>query len=133
MTEPTEAIAPNETAKPNNAVMANIAQNISDTIENPVLPPLAPDIKCGAFTNKDGDILIAHNIPLPSRVLWVEYDKPLNSFSLIHQEGRIQNLGIDMTEKMLESLVHGKIVQIAHIVDKKVKSAQRATLVVRNY
>ncbi len=112
---------------------SEITENIMDTIENPVLTPLYPKIKCGAFTNKQGDILIAHDVPLPSRILWVEYDVPDDSFTLVHREGRIQDLGIDMTDKMRENLEHGKIVQIAHLVEKKIKSAQKVTLVIRDY
>ncbi|MGH1402879.1 MAG: hypothetical protein ACRBDL_01410 [Alphaproteobacteria bacterium] len=116
-----------------NKINSEITENIIDTIENPVLDPLYPNIKCGAFTNKQGDILIAHDVPLPSRVLWVEYDQTDDSFSLIHRLGRIQDLGIKMTEKMRENLEHGKLVQIAHLEEKKVRTAQKVTLVIRNY
>lgn len=116
-----------------NNTLTEITENIIDTIENPVLAPLYPKIKCGAFTNKKGEILIAHDVPLPSAILWVEYDVPDDSFTLVHREGRIQDLGIKMTDKMRQNLKHGKLVQIAHLIDKKVKSAQKVTLVMRNY
>ncbi len=114
-------------------ITTEIIENLIDTIENPVLPPLAPQMKCAAFTNKKGDLLIAHEEPLPSRLLWVEYDRPLQMFSLIHKEGRIQDLGVEMTQDMLNTLHSGKVIQVAHIKQKKVQSAQKATLIIRDY
>lgn len=104
-----------------------------EATQGSVLESLYSQIECCVFTNAQGEILIAHNVPFHEKILWVEYDVACNCFTLVHPEGRVQDLGIKMTDKMKKNLEHGEAVTVAYIVDGNILSAQKTTFFVRDY
>lgn len=99
----------------------------------PVLKNLSTQVKCGIFTNKQGDILIVQDSPLSSEIKYVEYDPANNSFSLVYTNGFTQNLGIDINENMKKNLKQGKEVNFAYIANEKIQSVHTAMLLIQNY
>ena len=97
---------------------------VDDISENPVLASLYQEMKCGIFTNPDGEVLIVHDQPVQSPIEWIEYDQNTQQFLLVHKHGYIQELGIELDQNMLSNLSQGQEITLAHIVDKKIKALQ---------
>ena len=93
-------------------------------LSEPVLKDLKTEMRCGMFTNAKGEVLIVHDQEIASPIQWIEYDEADDSFSLIHENGHIQPLGLKLDHKMKENLLHGSEVTLARLVDKKIKSSQ---------
>ena len=81
-------------------------------------------MRCGMFTNAKGEILIVHDKEIASPIQWIEYYEADDIFSLIHENGHIQPLGLKLDHKMKENLLHGSKVTLAHLVDNKIKFSQ---------
>lgn len=104
-----------------------------DTLENSILKNLSEEMRCGILTNPKGEVLIVHEQEVGCPIQWVEFDPSENTFSLIHEDGRIQDLGIELDDKIKNNLSHGQEVTLAHLVNKEIKSTQSVTFVVRDY
>ena len=106
---------------------------VGDEHENPVLENLYEEMKCGIFTNPNGEVLIVHDQPIQSRIEWVEYDQNTNQFALIHENGKIQDLGIELDQAVIGNLSHAQEVTLSYLLDKKIKSSQTVVLLVKDY
>lgn len=94
---------------------------------------LSKEMRCGMFTNSKGQILIGHDQDIQSDIQWIEYDQSDNSFVLIHEDGTVQDLGLNIDKKMQSNIVHGIDVTLVKVVDNKMLSSQNVTLVVKDY
>lgn len=98
----------------------------------PVLTNLNETMRCGILTNSNGDILILHDMPLNGFVDYIEYDQQEDTFTLIFEDGKMQNIGIDFDRKMASDLSHGLQVTLGYFLDKKIESSQTVTFLVRD-
>lgn len=98
----------------------------------PILKDLNTEMRCGMFTNEKGEILIVHDQEIASPIQWIEYDEADYSFSLIHENGYIQPLGLKLDNKMKANLTHGSKVTLSYLVDNKVKSSQTVVFLVKS-
>jgi len=101
--------------------------------DKPVLNDLNNVMGCGIFTNPFGEVLIIHDTPVQSTIQWVEYDTQMNQFSIIHAQGRIQELGIELDKEMISNLKHGQKITMSYLSNKQIKSSQTVVLVVKDY
>lgn len=101
-------------------------------LSEPVLKDLKTEMRCGMFTNAEGEILIVHDQEITSPIQWIEYDEVDDSFSLIHENGHIQPLGLQLNQKMKANLLHASEVTLAHLADKKIKSSQTVVFLVKS-
>lgn len=97
------------------------------------VPDLNSAMRCGILSNENGEILIIHDQPIRSRIQWIEYNPHEESFSLVHQDGAIQDLGLKFDAKMKENLKHGVEVILAHVVSGEFKRTYKTTLVIQSY
>lgn len=97
----------------------------------PVLSNLNDTMRCGILTNSRGDILILHDMPLSDPVDYIEYDPQDEKFTLIFEDGKTQDIGIDIDEKMAIDLSHGLQVTLGYFSEKKIQSAQTVTFLIR--
>lgn len=100
--------------------------------ENPILEALNQQMSCGVFSNAKGNILIIHNQNLHSAVEWIEFHAQENTFSLILENGKIQDLGLRIDEKMRNNLLRAQEVALAKIANNEIQGAQWVTLIVQN-
>lgn len=100
---------------------------------NFIVKNLNQEMRCGIFTNPQGEILIIHDLALQSEIQWVEYDPNEQTFSIIHEDGRVQELGIPFNQKIKDNLSHGQEVTLAHMIDKKIQSSQKVIFVIREH
>lgn len=104
-----------------------------DTLDNPVNEPLNTEMRCGILTNANGDILILHDHDISAPVQWIEYDCEDNQLFLILENGKLQDLGLHLDDKMKGNLVQGLEVTLAKVADKKIQSSQKTTIVIKDY
>ena len=105
-------------------------KNVSDF---PIAEPLNTAMRCGIFTNANGEILIIHDQEINKPVQWVEYHKKDNQMLIIHEDGQSQDLGLKIDKKMQDNLLHGMEVNFSYLKDKEVKSVQKVVLVIQDY
>ncbi len=104
-----------------------------DPPQIPILENLSAEMRCGIFTNAQGKIMIVHDKPLASSIQWIEYCEIEDSFLLIHEDGHIQALGLQLDPKMRENLKHGTEVTIAYLLNKKIKSSQTVVFLIKSF
>ena len=102
-------------------------------IEDVLLPALTQEMRSCIITNSQGDIVIMHEKGTQSDVQWVEYDVSVNTLSIIHAEGRLQDLGIKIDKAMQENLLHAREVVLIKAKKGKLLSHQKAVLVNKTY
>lgn len=90
-------------------------------------------MKCGMFTNADGQVLLVHDKPVSSDIQWVEYNTDEKKFTLIHEDGSTQDLGIDLNEKSCANLLSGMEVRLAYISNHKIQDVQTVSIVIQDY
>lgn len=100
---------------------------------SPLIKSLNDSSGAVLFSNSEGSIMIAHNKEIPDSIQWVEYDAPSNTLSIIHKDGKVQDLGLKIDKKTQKNLIRGTKILIAYIVNAEVKSAQNALIIVREY
>ena len=100
--------------------------------ENPILEPLNQKMSCGVFSNAKGNILIIHNQDLHSPVEWIEFHVHENTFSLILENGRIQDLGLRIDDKMRNNILRSQEVALAKIENNEIHDTQKVTFIVQN-
>lgn len=103
-----------------------------DSINN-CLRSLSSEMECGILSNKSGGIVVFYDQPLRSDIQWVEFDQNKEVFSLIHEDGSIQNLGLPFDNKMKKNLQHGEEVILAYISNGEFKRTYKTTLVIQDY
>ena len=102
-----------------------------DIPQSPVLQDLNAEMRCGIFSNAKGQIMIIHDQELVSPIQWIEYYEAEDSFSLIHEDGHIQPLGLQLDQKMKANLKHGTEVTLACLFDKKIRSSQTVVFLIK--
>lgn len=95
--------------------------------------PLNKIMKCGMFTNDQGDILIIHDQPIAQTVDWVEYRPSDQTFSLICENGSVQDLGIELDKKTKNNLSTGRGVKLAYIDGGTIQSVQTVHIIIQDY
>ena len=63
---------------------------VENILDIPVLESLSAKMRCGIFTNKQGEILIVHDQKLSGIVDYIEYEIADNKFYLIYEDGKIK-------------------------------------------
>jgi hypothetical protein len=101
--------------------------------QNSIINSLNEEMRCGMFTNKEGQILIVHDKDLTSPIQWAEYDRADNKLSLIHEDGTVQELGLEIDTKMQRNLLQGKEVKITKKENKKIRSSMKAPIIIKDY
>lgn len=102
-----------------------------NSFESPILDHLSSKMRCGIFTNAQGEILIIHDRKITSTVDYIEYDPQEKSFSLIYDDGKMQELGVEFNEKIKDNLLHGSEVTLARMKNKKIISSQKILFLIR--
>ncbi|MFK7839162.1 MAG: hypothetical protein AB8B83_02430 [Bdellovibrionales bacterium] len=97
----------------------------------PIESPLQESMRCCMFTNANGDIMIVHETPLLSEIQWVEFYPETGAFNLVHEEGRIQALGIELADNAVSNISKGQEVTLVHFESKAVAATQKATLLIQ--
>jgi hypothetical protein len=100
--------------------------------ENPVLQPLSESMRCGIFSNSKGEVLIIYNYTLETTVQWLEFHVGDRSLSIIHETGKIQDLGIKIDNKMKKNIMKCQEVSMAQISDNKIQKTQKISLIIQN-
>jgi hypothetical protein len=59
---------------------------------------------------------------------YIQYNQKDDKFTLIFENGKMQDIGITLNEKISADLSHGLQVTLAYFVDKKIQSSQTVTL-----
>lgn len=98
-----------------------------------VLSDLNSQMRCGIFTNAKGEVLIVHDEEIKGSIDYVHYDLSDLSFSLVFEDGRTQNLGIELDGKIRQNLLQGSEVTIAFLDGKTIKRAQHVLFLIREY
>jgi hypothetical protein len=101
--------------------------------QNSIINSLNEEMRCGMFTNKEGQLLIVHDKEIISPVQWAEFDTADNKLSLIHEDGSVQELGLEIDKKMQGNLLKGKELTLAKIENKKICSSMKAPIVIKDY
>lgn len=96
----------------------------------PVLESLGSTMDCGLFTNEKNDILLVHYEELPDVVDYMQYDPSILKFSLIYENGQIQELGLTMQDRIDANLRNGAEVTLARMKDKKIASTQKVVFLI---
>ena len=99
----------------------------------PILEAMGDTMKCGVFTNTNGQILIVHDKEIEGALQWVEYDASFNTLSLIHIGGKVQDLGLEIKQQMQENIANSDQVTLAYMEGQQIKTVQQAILVVKDY
>ena len=102
-----------------------------DPPQIPILENLSAEMRCGIFTNAQGKIMIVHDKPLASSIQWIEYCEIEDSFLLIHEDGRTQDLGVTLDAKMKINLSSGQEATLAFMQNKEIKKTQKVVFVIR--
>lgn len=101
------------------------------TPESPILDKLNSTMRCAILTNSKGEILIIHDKNLDGVVDYIEYDPTEQSFSLIFDDGRMQDLGLEFDEKIKKNLLHGAEVNLVYMESKVIQSSQKTVFLIR--
>ena len=86
--------------------------------ETSILSDLNTKMRCAILTNAQGEILIIHDQALDGTVDYIEHDPETQSFALIFDDGRMQELGITLDQKMKNNLMHGTEVTLTLMENK---------------
>ncbi|MEM8833846.1 MAG: hypothetical protein AAGB32_04820 [Pseudomonadota bacterium] len=97
----------------------------------PVLNSLGDTMRCGLFTNDKADILLVHYEELAGDVDYIQYDPAVQKFSLIFENGQMQELGLTMQDRIDANLRNGADVTIARMKDKKFVSTQKVVFLIQ--
>jgi len=96
----------------------------------PVIQSLGDTMRCGLFTNEQGDILLVHYEELAGVVDYIQYDPSKLKFSLIFENGQMQELGLTMQDRIDANLRNGADVTIARMKDKKIIATQKVVFLI---
>ncbi|MFP4098086.1 MAG: hypothetical protein ACLFP8_06795 [Alphaproteobacteria bacterium] len=96
-------------------------------------PALSDQMRCGILSNSSGQIAIIYDQTLEEPFEWAEYETSTGTLYLVHQDGTMQNLGLDIDGKMKENIAHGSQVNLLQIVEGKVVAHFETTLIIRDY
>ena len=77
--------------------------------------------------------MIAHDRELTSTIQWIEYDPESDDFSLIHEDGNLQALGIEFDEKTKDNLLKSQEVVLLLVRNKEVVSKKTAIILIKEY
>lgn len=94
---------------------------------------LAIEMRCGIFTNAEGDVMIVHDKEFKEPIQWIEYNQGDNQMFLIYESGAMQDFGVQIDNEMQEHLLHGVKVSVVHLKDKKIQSTQNVVLLIQQY
>jgi len=86
-------------------------------------------MRCGIFTSKSGKVLIIHDQNLDTELQWAEFDCHSKQFSLVHEDGKIQHLGLNVCAEAEKNLLSSKEISLAVIKNQKVQSLQNVILI----
>jgi len=100
--------------------------------ESPILNDLSAKMRCGIFTNSQGEILIIHDKIIEGSIDYVEFDSQEQSFFLIYDDGRMQALGIEFNAQIQSNLQHGTEVTLAFIQNKAIQSSEKVVFLIRD-
>jgi len=98
----------------------------------PVLDPLENKMRCGMFSNAKGDVMIVHGEPLESEIQWVEFNKATGALCLVHEDGKTQDLGIQVDERATNNISNGQEVTLVHFADKIISSHQTIVMIIHD-
>lgn len=95
--------------------------------------PLNQVMRCSILSNVHGDIVILHGQAFMSEISWVEFNKIENAFMIVYEDGEMQNLGIPIEPQMAENIAQGTIVQFVLMVDDKMTTVTKTSVVIQDY
>ena len=98
-----------------------------------VLNPLNTQMRCGVFTNAQGQVFVVHDRNIPAPVDWAEYDESERKLFLILNDGVTQDLGVTINQKMHNNLMEGEEITLAKIVKGTFSAVQTVSLIVKDY
>lgn len=97
------------------------------------MPPLLQQMKCRIYATPKGEIILTHEEKLPFIPQWVECDLNTAEITIIHDNGDIKNLGINLTPEILKNIKIAEEITFAHITENEIKSFQTVKIVIQNY
>jgi len=98
-----------------------------------MMEPLKDIMKCGILSNDNGELLIIHDQPFTSKVEWIEYNTQEENLSLILENGHVQDLGIELSQKTCSNVSNGTNVNLAYINDAKLQDVLNVSIVIQDY
>ena len=90
-------------------------------------------MRCGMFTNKQGELLVIHNKELGHDIQWVEFEPDTRTCVFVYDDGAYQPLGIELTENMAEHIMVSRTLHTCHILDGKKLAQQSASVIIKDY
>ena len=97
-----------------------------------IFSPLDEEMRCGMFTNAQGNLLIVHDRAFQAVVEWLEYDRVENKLFLVYAEGQIQALHFDIDHKMAGNLALGTEVMLIQLSNKVIQSSKTVMVIIRD-
>ena len=104
-----------------------------DNIDSFILESLNTQMRCGILSNAHGDVVILYDKEIKSDVQWIEYNTSEFSFSLVYEDGSLQDLGLKFDNKMQNNIQQAKEVTLIHIIDGKKHKEQKINLIIQTY
>lgn len=77
--------------------------------------------------------MLVHDKEIPAPVEWMEYDRETGKISLVHEDGSLRYLGVELDNKTRENLKHGINIVMSLIQNSKLIKSIRVSLVVQDY
>jgi hypothetical protein len=105
-----------------------------ETLSQAVLPDLASQMYVDIAVNENGDVVIAHSVPLPKeeKLSWLEFDKEKGVVRLFSENGNQRELGIKIWPVMGKHLLKAKQAHVLCVQDKVITSAEDLPLLVQD-
>ncbi len=102
-----------------------------DTGHDMVLPALTALMKVELVISKDRDIWILHDRPFDGILHWIEFDAAFQSMTLVMRDGRIQDTGLTINDKVAQFIKDGAPVYTILTNGPKIKDMYLVPIVVR--
>lgn len=76
--------------------------------DSPVRKPMAAQMHVELVVNDDAEVWVLHDKPFPAILQWAEYDEESNMLSFVTHDGKVQDLGIIIPEKIADILLDAR-------------------------
>ena len=101
-------------------------------LENsPVLPDARNIMHIELAVNEKGKVYIFHAVPFIEPVSWIEYDPARRHVFLIGENGRIQDMGINVPHHMNEAVAASGEICVALVEGGRITDAIYAPLIIQ--
>lgn len=106
------------------------ANEIPPVEESPVLPVMLEHMDVDLGVTQDGRFFIFHEKPYPEEIDYVIYNTESSKFCLVSINGRMQDVGMKMHEKLKKKMEYVEQVYLVHVEADKAKAIVEVQLVI---